>query len=117
MDKQHRIDFPVWNYTVHVVYTDDIRKARQARVSIVGALEEPLHEFIDAMHCYNPVEPDGIIFITPTTSAGVICHEAFHAMWRMFKWTGAKPENETYAYHLGYLVDKILDQKKKWDKE
>ena len=115
MEQEIKIDFPVFNYSIYVVYTSDIARSRKARSVFIGAPDEELGSYVDGLHSFSPIDPDSFVFFTPSTSIGVITHEAFHALWRMFKWVGAKLENETFAYHLSYLVDKILEQKKQWD--
>ncbi len=109
MQEQERmVDFPVFNYKILLVYTDDIVASRKSRCDLVGAMDSEINSFVDGLHSYNEIEPNGIVFFTAKTSLGTISHECFHAVYRMFKWIGAKIENEITAYHLGYLVDEAI---------
>jgi hypothetical protein len=110
--KLPEVHFPVFGYTVYVCYTDNIPEDREGISHIVGAVEEPLTTYCDGLHSYHKRKPDCCIFFTPESSIGTITHECYHAIRRMWKWIGAKPEEEITAYHLGYLVDKVLKIKK-----
>jgi hypothetical protein len=111
MEKTFDIHLPVFTYTFHIIYTDDIDKSRKTRKSELGP-SETLSEYVDGLHSYDKDEPESFIFFSPVSTVGVIAHEVFHALWQMFKYVGAKLENEIFAYHLTYILDKILDFKK-----
>ncbi len=111
-EKETIIDLPIFNYQISVVYTDDISESREARNHLIGAQDEVLHKYVDGLHSYNNLEPKGFIFFTAKSSVGVIAHEVFHAIWRMFKYIGAKNENEVFAYHLSWILDRVLEFKK-----
>lgn len=111
MEEHYSVHFDVFNYKLYVIYTDNLRATRETLNNAVGVLKEPLTDCVDGLHCYNKREGDAFILITPETSIGSIAHEVSHAVWRMFKYYGAKFENELFAYHLGYTVDKILEFK------
>lgn len=109
-----KIDYPVFGYTLFICFTDDIEAARQNQKSWLGALEEPLGPFVDGLHSYNKMEClTGVIFFKPSSTIGVVAHELFHALWRMFEAVGANLENETFAYHLSYSLDKVLEFREK----
>lgn len=49
-----------------------------------------------------------LFFKKKDATPGTIAHEAWHAIYHMLKdFAGAEIEDETVAYHLGYLVDQI----------
>lgn len=52
------------------------------------------------------------IFLPWTASAGTVAHESYHAVHEMFTFVDAKPDDETIAYHLGFIVDHITEQKR-----
>lgn len=106
-EREYMIELPVFNYMIFVVVTDNIAESRKNRKARLGCLKKDISKYVDGMHSFDNLEPNGWVFINPTSSPGVIAHEVFHALWRMFKWVGAKLENETVAYHLSYIVDKI----------
>lgn len=107
-EQERMVDFPVFNYKILLVYTDDIVQSRKNRSDLIGAMDSELSSFVDGLHSYNAIEPNGVVFFTEATSIGTISHECFHAVYRMFKWIHAKVENEITAYHLGYLVDEAI---------
>lgn len=115
MEYEKIIEFPVFGYWMHIIYTDDIQTSREKHADQIGAMDEILMSSIDGMHSNNKIKPDGWIFFTPESSTGTIAHEVFHSLWAMFKFYGAKLENEIVAYHLGYMLDKIMDFKLKVD--
>lgn len=109
-----KIEFPVFNYTIYICYTTDIEASRLRRNDILGTLNQPLSKYVDGLYSYDKNDPfNSFIFINPSSSVGVISHEYFHALWRMFEEMGANLENETFAYHLSYGLDKILEFLKK----
>ncbi len=114
-EKETTIYLPIFNYHIDVVYTDNISESREARNHLIGAQDEVLHRYVDGLHSYNKQEPKGFIFFTEKSSVGVIAHEVFHAIWRMFKYIGAKHENEVFAYHLSWILDRVLEFKKETD--
>ena len=116
MEETLLINFPVFGYEFRVCYTDNIQKTRDKDNMILGALKSDLGEWVDGLHSNNKRYPYSYIYFTQKTSDGVIAHEVFHAIWQMFKYIGAKNENEVFAYHLSYSLDEILVFKEKIDK-
>lgn len=113
MEKEFNISFPVFSdYIIKIIFTKDIPTSRDKRADILGALEKPMSKYVDGLHSYNDCHPNGIIFLSRKATQGTIAHECSHAIWRMFNWVGAQIENETFAYHLGYLVDELNKFKK-----
>lgn len=115
MEEHYSVDFPVFNYRLFVIYTDDLIKTRLSLSHKVGAPKTIISSTVDGLHSYNNEESDAFILFTPDSSVGTIAHEVSHAIWRMFRFYGAKFENELFAYHLGYTLDKILEFKKEID--
>lgn len=113
-----KIEFPIFNYHFWVCLTDDIEASRKAQSHWLGAVEGYFNPLIDGLHSYNEMEGGtAAIFIKPYSSLGVIAHEVFHALWRMFEYVGANIENETFAYHLSYSLDLITKFVVKNDKK
>lgn len=48
-----------------------------------------------------------IIFGPEGRTPGIIAHEASHAVWAMLKHRGVRNDDEVFAHHLGYLVDRL----------
>lgn len=101
-DYERIVKFPVLaNYFVHVVFTDNIGRSRKARYGTEGASEGA------AALSSVAVNGHGHLFFKRENSVGILAHEAWHAVFRMFEWVGAGLDNEMVAYHLAYLVDHI----------
>jgi hypothetical protein len=102
-DYEQQIKFPVFaDYTIHVIFTDSIARSRKGRYGTEGAAEGA------AAMSSVAVGGHGHLFFKRENSAGIIAHEAWHAIYRMFEYLGSELDNEMVAYHLTYLVDKIL---------
>ena len=101
-DYERVVKFPVIvNYFVHVVFTDNIARSRKGRYGTEGAAEGA------AALSSVAANGHGHLFFKPGNSEGIIAHEAWHAVYRMFEFAGAELDNEMVAYHLSYLVDRI----------
>jgi hypothetical protein len=103
MRNRHTIvRFPVFNgYEVRIILARDVvRTARHLGADLSGALagyvypgpERPKRAWI-----VFPLEPD----------EATVAHEASHAVRHLLQYVGAKNDNETFAYHLDYLVGRI----------
>lgn len=115
MEEHYSIDFEIFGYRLFVIYTDNLQKTRISLNNKVGAPNKEISSTVDGLHCCNDLESDAFVLFTPHSSIGTIAHEVSHAIWRMFKYYGAKFENELFAYHLGYTLDKILKFKNEVD--
>ena len=101
-DYERIVKFPVLsNYFVHVVLTRNIAHSRKGRYGTIGEAEGAAAMSSVAVNGHGP------LFFQPSNTAGIIAHEAWHAVFRMFEWAGAGLDNEMVAYHLSYLVDRI----------
>lgn len=106
-DYERVINFAVWsNYDVHVIFTDSIATSRKERYGTVGQGEDA-----GALHTSGVGGHSHLFFKIEHCPSGVIAHESWHAVYcLMTEWAGVKDlDNETVAYHLGYLVQKIVD--------
>lgn len=104
-DLECTICFPVWaSYKVHVIFTADIVKSRMSRYGTAGAAGSGQ---TGAMHSCTQ-DGHSHLFYKINAPAEIITHEAWHAIWAMFDWAGVEEwDNETTAYHLGWLVGHI----------
>ena len=50
---------------------------------------------------------ESYIFLRPKATAGTIAHESWHVIAEIAEKTGMKLDDESAAYHLGFVVDKI----------
>ena len=104
-DHELVVTFPVFSgYKVYVVLSDDLHKSNVSRFGTCGTAAEPC-----VAAYYAPSElGHAHLFYRKDVTAGLLAHEAWHAVYGMFDWAGVVDlDNETVAYHLGYLVDKI----------
>lgn len=101
---RHTLVFPVFaKYKVSVLFTRDIPKAA-ARLGVEASQADAAFTITETgtkrAHIVFPLKPD----------ADTVAHEAYHAICAMLAWAGAtSPEEETVAYHIGYLVKHITE--------
>jgi hypothetical protein len=105
-DHEIRLRFPVFkNYSIWIIFTDDMVKSRMSRYSTAGAAgEEGTMAFVSScsLGCH--------IFLKTKAEAGIIAHEAYHTTMRLLNWAEAKDfDEEVIAYHLTYIVDRAVD--------
>jgi hypothetical protein len=107
-DYERRIDFHVYGFSVYVVFSNDLVKSINARYNKINVPPS-----VQAMHCRETDNPwSHIVFKLGDASAGSIAHESWHAVrYILDNWTGCDTGNETVAYHLGFLVDKVTEFK------
>jgi len=94
------IRFPVFNgYTVRVILARDVEATgRRLGTDLKGALAGHVHE--GKKVAWIVLGPKG-------RDEATVAHEASHAVRALLAWAGARNDNETYAYHLDYLVGRI----------
>ena len=106
MSRFTTVEFPVFSdFTVHIEMSSDFEKSIIKYPSISDMVDK-FDEQADPLTIYDGGQVC-FIFLRPNVSAGTIAHEAWHAVRNMFDCMGVE-DNETVAYHLGYLVDKIF---------
>jgi len=52
-------------------------------------------------------EPKGWLVFSSSPDEGTVAHEASHAIQELFRCVGVRRDDETFAYHLDYLVSRI----------
>ncbi len=100
-NKQTRVCFPVFNgFEVRVILSRDVpATCRKLRERVDNA---------EAVFVTRPERPGVGWLVFPTTpDEGTIAHEASHAVQELFRWAGARRDEETFAYHLDFLVGRI----------
>lgn len=107
-DHQGRIKLEPLNWWLDIIYTNDIRKAREKRKKTLGKLKGKLSKTIDGLCTSHKGRL--AVFIMPQSSLGTISHEAYHAVCSVFEAIGVRDyDEELTAYHLGYIVDEIYN--------
>ena len=109
------IEFPVFSsYCVHVEFTKDIQNTMRKYPSIeYTSWSDREDRDNDAVTVETDSKHMSFIFLKPSCSAGTVAHECWHAVHNMLETMGAELDNETVAYHLGYLVDQVTKLRKK----
>jgi hypothetical protein len=109
------IEFEIFsNYSIRVEFAKDLAVAARrikSLADIVGELDSTSAAvtFYDgAMMSY--------VFIKPGSMYGTVAHEALHAVNQMMTKVGVKgaeDNDENIAYHLGFVVNHIVEFRKK----
>lgn len=120
MENLLELEFPIFSdYTIFVVLTDDVIKARRERDVEIGESLDEDASGADALHCYNE-DGTGLAWMIFNYNAtpGIIAHESHHAVLRLMKWIGAKSiDEEIFAYHIEHVVEKVWNFKLKVERE
>ena len=95
------VKFEPFQHNVKVIITDDVGEYGCS----IGCHNHS--EFPEATHFSS--ESGSILAFHPFPSPDTVAHECWHAVYRMLSNADADLDNETVAYFLGYLVDKISD--------
>jgi hypothetical protein len=108
-NRQARVRFAAFNgYTVCVILARDVTRTCNRLQKDFGLC---VAAFIPTEHRCGylvlPLDPD----------EGTIAHESLHAIEELFRWAGARRDEETFAYHLDYLVGRIHKFIKKGKKQ
>lgn len=105
---------PVWsNYQVHVVFSEDVFSAFKFIEVRQRWRGNGPGDHCDAFHLSYPGH--SWLFYPYGAAPGTITHEAWHCIHKLLTFHGAELSEETIAYHLGYIVDRIY--KFKWEAE
>ena len=107
-DYELLVRFPVWSeFQVHVVFTDDIGRSKNGRY---GTNDIDV-DHTNALHVFDLSGHSHLFYLIGNCPSGVVVHECWHAIRAMLeKWAGVDVmENETVAYHLGYLAQRVFD--------
>ena len=93
-ERVFRICLNVYDYYVFVVFTTDIKGSRLNRSDRLGYVKaDSINPSADGLHTGVPEELISYIFLPYKSDIGVIAHEAFHAVWRLYRATGADHED------------------------
>jgi hypothetical protein len=116
-ERRTSIRFPVFGYTVYVVFTTDMERTVTSIPRIKGADTKDAA----ALHVSVAGKPWSYLVFKYKPTCHEIAHESWHAVRRMLlEWTEVGLNDEAVAYHLGYMATKLKDfyfrQKKKGGK-
>ncbi len=104
------IHFPVFDYKVHVELSTNLKRSEERikrqldKVSVV--VEEDITR--GGVHLSHIDLSESWLVLPYRAAPSTIAHESWHVVYRMLTRMGAGLDNETVAYHIGYLVNKII---------
>lgn len=108
-DYEAVIGFAVWsNYQLHIVFTEDIQHSYKKRYPTGKADVENA----DGLHVATN-DGESHLFFPMHATPNSIAHESWHATRRLLEYCGAELDNETVAYHIGYIVGEVHKFKSK----
>jgi hypothetical protein len=105
----YTVDFSVWRYLINVVFTKNLQGAADE----LGLGNHGLNDNTEAAAIHEEESAVTHVLLHPDADEAAVAHESWHAIRRMLTYCGAETENETVAYHLGFLVGAITKMKKK----
>jgi hypothetical protein len=113
-----KIPFPVFNYTIYVVFTDNLVDTADKLVK-QGKLRNPhnIDDTTDAFTVRMPNQSYTILVFKRDATVSQINHECYHALSNMFRWIGATHEEEIFAYCTGYLTNLVFEDQVKAKKK
>jgi hypothetical protein len=105
-------DYATWvtfeimaNYQVRLIISKDLNKSSKARLN-----SQP-ETFSDGFVFNVKGEGRSYIFLAHDAPESTVAHECWHIVHRIMDWCGAEIDNETVAYHLGHMVEKVYEFK------
>ncbi len=102
--------FPVFsNFKLSVIITEDAQRTARYLCDRDYLRDFDIPEETEATTVTSVASGYSIIYLKPDAALGTIAHEAYHAVTGMLKMIGAAEEHEIVAYHLGYIVNKIVE--------
>lgn len=102
--RKKTVDFPAWNYTVHIVVTRDIdAAASKLKLKPENSLPDD-YKTSGGVTFHETNNGQSFLFVRPNADVEVAAHESWHCVRRMLEYAGASLDSETVAYHLGYLA-------------
>jgi hypothetical protein len=99
-------EFPVFNLELKVIVCKNVLKGYKKHYKVKHP--DSNDNKIKGLFTQDIGEKTCSIIITKEASAGVIAHELFHFIEFFGKRIYASDESELLAYHMGYLMDEIL---------
>lgn len=110
-----KIDIPVWDTVVHVLFKGPNLAARLKRLNVLNDdLEDALQNDYSGITCRTKDSRAVVIVLEPNDDLfeliGTLGHELFHAVHDIMYGSGVRfretDANESHAYLFGYLIHK-----------
>lgn len=110
------LDFDVYGYGVQIIFTSDLKRARDLYDGLLGHNESDMNA-TGGLHVYtlddSKFPGNSYVFLKWNAKPHVIAHESSHVIERLFAWIGMrKYDSEILAYHYGWLVGQIMSFQK-----
>jgi len=118
METKSLIPFPVYNYKIHLIFTDDLTGSAD-RLAKKGFLkyEHGIDDTTGAFTVRMPNQSNTFMVFKYDADINHIVHETYHAVTNMFNWIGAKQEEEIFAYSFAYVVELTVNDQEKSQKK
>jgi hypothetical protein len=68
---------------------------------------------VAGFHVRMPNQGYSFVVLKRKANINEIIHEVYHAIVTLMRWIGATHEEELFAYHLGYVMQCVVDDQKK----
>ncbi len=108
---KEKVPMPHFNYVFWVLFADD-PEAYADGVGAENANERNIPSTTAALCVHYPAEMRCDLVFRPNVDPGCVAHEAWHGVRHLLLDAGAILDNETVAYHIGYLVNQIHNIRK-----
>jgi hypothetical protein len=93
------VKFPIFSgYKVRIILSNNIK-------TTCRRLGHP--DVYPCEACFIPGEYKCWLVFSAQPDEGTIAHEASHAIQELFRTVGSRRDEESFAYHLDYLVGRI----------
>jgi hypothetical protein len=113
MEQRTKIPIPVFNYTIFVIFTDDLKTTGDNLVKEGKLRQNTVDDATEGFTVRMPNQSYTIIVLKINAPIEHMTHEVYHAISNMFDWIGAKHEEEIFAYFTGYINRLVsIDQNK-----
>jgi hypothetical protein len=107
-DKTKIVFFPIFcNYEVRIIFTHNLEKSFK-RFKHTRDVEPRAGVDAVTIHVKNE-DISYIFFLYKKSDTGTMAHEAYHVIEQLLELHDVGTHGEVAAYHLGYLVNQIVD--------
>ena len=109
-----KIPLPLYNYTIFVIFTDSLVTSAD-RLVAQGKLTKGhgIDDTVAGFHVRMPNQGYSFIVLKLKSTINAMVHEVYHAVATLMRWIGATHEEELFAYHMGYVMQCVVDDQKK----
>lgn len=113
--KIYDITDPIYNHNVGFAYGGTFSEADRLFCDTSGDKQDDIktggNNRCDGAHFHNDKKGIYLLWLPRDYDLDTLAHELIHVLFSMFKSKGLKPtfkNQETFAYHMSWWMDKIL---------